>query len=60
MNKRINKLLDKMKKSGIDTLFITDEKNMHYYSGFYKGEGYLVINKDRLIVVTDSRYTEYA
>ncbi len=49
-----------MQEAGIDTLFITDEKNLHYYSGFYKGEGYLVINKNRLIVVTDSRYTEYA
>lgn len=49
-----------MEQSGVDTLFITDEKNMHYYSGFYRGEGYVVINKDRLVVVTDSRYTEYA
>ncbi len=49
-----------MENSGIDTLFITDEKNMYYYSGFYRGEGYVVINKNRLVVVTDSRYTEYA
>lgn len=60
MNPRIQKLLDKMTETGLDTLFITDEQNMYYYSGFYKGEGYLVINKNRLVVVTDSRYTEYA
>lgn len=60
MNPRVQKLLSKMEKEGIDTLFITDEKNMYYYSGFYRGEGYIVINKDRLTVVTDSRYTEYA
>lgn len=60
MNIRVKKLLKKMQEAGIDTLFITDEKNLHYYSGFYKGEGYLVINKNHLVVVTDSRYTEYA
>lgn len=60
MNIRIEKLLKKMSVEGIDSLIITDEKNMHYYSGFYKGEGYLVINKNKLFVVTDSRYTEYA
>lgn len=60
MNSRVQKLLVKMENVGIDTLFITDEMNMYYYSGFYKGEGYVVINKDRLCVVTDSRYTEFA
>lgn len=59
-NTRLEKLLEAMAAKCIDTLFITDEKNMHYYSGFYKGEGYLVINKNRFVVVTDSRYTEYA
>ncbi len=60
MNNRVNKLLEKMSCEKIDTVFITDEKNLYYYSGFYKGEGYLVIGKDKLLVVTDTRYTEYA
>lgn len=60
MNIRLKKLLSKMKDEGIDALFITDEKNMYYYSGFYKGEGYIVIKHDSFYVVTDSRYTEYA
>lgn len=60
MNNRVKKLLNKMSDNKIDTVFITDEKNLYYYSGFYKGEGYLVIGKDKLFVVTDSRYTEYA
>ncbi len=60
MNKRIENLLFEMDKQGIDTAIITDEKNMHYYSGFYRGEGYVVIGKSQLAVVTDSRYTEYA
>lgn len=60
MNTRVQKLLKEMENVGIDTLFITDEMNMYYYAGFYKGEGYVVINKDRMTVVTDSRYTEFA
>ena len=60
MNLRVQKLLLEMENVGIDTLFITDEMNMYYYSGFYKGEGYVVINKNRFVVVTDSRYTEFA
>lgn len=60
MNIRVKKLLEKMSREKVDTVFITDEKNLYYYSGFYKGEGYLVIGKDKLIVVTDTRYTEYA
>lgn len=60
MNNRVKNLITAMTANGIDVLFITDEKNMHYYTGFYQGEGYAVISKDRLVVVTDSRYTEYA
>lgn len=60
MNKRTDLLLDLMDKEGIDALIMTDTKNMHYYSGFYNGEGYIVISKSGFYVVTDSRYTEYA
>lgn len=60
MNPRVNKLLELMANKGIDSLIITDTKNMHYYSGFYSGEGYVVISASDLVVVTDSRYTEYA
>lgn len=60
MNERIDYLLSVMNENGLDAIIITDEKNMHYYSGFYKGEGYLAIRRDCLIVATDSRYTEYA
>ena len=33
---------------------------MYYYSGFYNGEGYVVISRGSCYVVTDFRYTEYA
>lgn len=60
MNDRIKRLMDAMESSCIDNVLITDTKNMHYFSGFYNGEGYLLIGKSGLRVVTDSRYTEYA
>jgi len=60
LNSRIQKLLSLMENEGIDTAIITDPKNMHYYSGFYNGEGYVVISSEKSYVVTDFRYTEYA
>ena len=60
MNKRIQKLIEGMKPLGIDTLIITDSKNMHYYSGMRDGEGCLLISESGCTVYTDSRYTEYA
>ncbi len=60
MNTRIEKLLSAIREASIDNIIITDPKNMHYYSGFYNGEGYLLIGKCGNFIFTDSRYTEYA
>ena len=60
MNNRIEKLFSRMKDIGIDNIIITNPKNMYYFSGFYQGEGYLIIGKAGLVLATDSRYTEYA
>lgn len=49
-----------MKEKGITDVLITDPKNMHYYSGFKNGEGYLLIGDSGFRVVTDSRYSQYA
>ena len=57
---RIKKLLSLLSEASIDNIIITDPKNMHYYSGFYNGEGYLLMGKCGNFLVTDSRYTEYA
>ncbi len=56
----MEKLRIEMRKNELDALLITDQKNMHYYSGFYSGEGYLVIRHDKCFVVTDFRYLEFA
>jgi len=60
LDNRVQRLLDSLKEASIDNIIITDPKNMHYYSGFYNGEGYLLIGKCGRLLVTDSRYTEYA
>lgn len=60
LNTRLKKFTDKIFSSGFDTVILTDPCNMYYYSGFYNGEGCLLIKKDGFYVVTDSRYTEYA
>ena len=61
LNNRVQKLLLSMEEASIDNIIIiTDPKNMYYYSGFYNGEGYLLIGRCGNFLVTDSRYTEYA
>ena len=60
MNNRIKNLIECAYEKNIDNIIITDAKNMHYYSGFYNGEGYIIAGKDGFKVVTDSRYSEYA
>ena len=49
-----------MMAENLEAFIITDEKNMHYYTGFYKGEGYVAVCQDKCFVVTDFRYTEFA
>ena len=51
-----NKITDFLSANKVDMLLVTDEANMRYLSGF-TGEGYLLITKDRGVVVTDLRYT---
>ncbi len=60
MNKRVQNLILMLSEASIDNIIITDPKNMYYYSGFYNGEGYLLIGKCGNFILTDSRYTEYA
>lgn len=60
MKNRIEKLIQLMEKEEIENILITNPKNMYYFSGFYQGEGYLLIGRAGLILVTDSRYTQYA
>ena len=59
MNKRLEKIKEYMRETSLDSLVITDRKNMRYISS-YTGEGYLVLGDKVNYLVTDSRYTEQA
>ena len=54
---RINYLRNEISKADVDSVLITDKENIRYYSGFTGTLAYLIINLDKSIIVTDSRYT---
>lgn len=54
---RLKKLIDTIPANA--TLILSPE-NLYYFSGFTGGEGMLYIDKKRLILFTDSRYTVQA
>jgi Xaa-Pro aminopeptidase len=59
MNKRLEKIKQYMEENSLDSLVVTDRKNMRYLTS-YTGEGYLVLSAKGNYLVTDSRYTEQA
>ncbi len=59
MNKRLINLKEYIKSASLDSIVITDRKNMRYFSG-YTGEGYMVVTEHDSFIVTDFRYTEQA
>ena len=59
MNKRLTKIKEYLKANSMDSLVVTDPKNMRYFAS-YTGEGYLVISEDTYYLVTDFRYITQA
>ena len=59
MKDRPLKLMDGMNLDKHEGALVHDPSNMFYLSG-YTGEGYVLIARDALTVVTDFRYTEQA
>lgn len=57
MEKRIEKLRTLMEGEGVGGAVITSYQNRFYLSGFSGTAGYLIITKNGLYIVTDSRYT---
>ena len=49
-----------MVRRDLDAVFITDEKNQQYLTGFAFSDGYLLILKKEAFLVTDFRYKEAA
>ena len=57
---RIEKLKAKMLTENIDSLLITDMKNIFYLTGFSGTAGTVFLTQKRNIFMTDSRYSEMA
>lgn len=57
---RIMKLRKVMKESGLDGVLLVGDVNRNYFSGFTGDESYSIITENKLIFITDSRFTEQA
>lgn len=57
---RINSFLKALDNLGCDSAIISNRANVQYLSRFTGSSGYLIITKDKRLLVTDSRYTEQA
>ena len=60
MRDRMDLLLAQLPERELDAMLISAPENRRYLSGFTGSAGYLLISKDRAVLVTDSRYTEQA
>ena len=60
MEARIARLRALLAEKIVDAALITKEENVHYFSGFRGDSTALLVTPERLILVTDSRYTEQA
>ena len=58
MENRIQKLLKSVNDS--EAVFISSYPNIFYYSGFKSEDAFLLISKDKRLIITDSRYTVQA
>lgn len=60
MEKRINKLRDKLKEKKIEAFLVTKKENVRYLSGFTGTAGKLLITQNDSIFITDFRYLDQA
>ncbi len=57
---RLERLRKLLSKEGADSVLISKEVNLHYFSGFTGDETYLLITPNDTYLITDARYTEQA
>lgn len=57
---RIERLRALLTEKVVDAVLVTKEENVHYFSGFRGDSTALFVTHERLLLVTDSRYTEQA
>lgn len=60
MEARIARLRALLTEKVVDAVLVTKEENVHYFSGFRGDSTALLVTPERLLLVTDSRYTEQA
>lgn len=65
MQKRWEKVLGSLDEHGVEALLVVKhetvtKENARYISGFTGSSAYIVIHKDRRVLLTDDRYTEQA
>jgi len=56
-DRRRGKLLKLAKKEHVDALLVTNFTNVTYLTGFTGDDSYLLLTRDKAIVLSDSRYT---
>jgi Xaa-Pro aminopeptidase len=59
-NKRILKLMSRMKEEGIETFLIKNSNNVFYFSGVKSSNAWVLIYKEEAWFLTDFRYLEVA
>lgn len=57
---RLERLRAALAEASLDGLIITDASNWHYFSGFTGDAGALLVAREQVVLVTDSRYVEVA
>ena len=57
---RIERLRNLLTQNDIDAIFISQNENRRYLSGFTGSAGFLFISQDKAILATDFRYVEQA
>jgi len=60
MKDRLKRLRQKLAENELDGIFISQEENRRYLSGFDGSAGYLLVTAKDAILATDFRYTEQA
>ena len=54
------KIIDFLRENQLDAIFVQKDENCRYLSKFTGSDSYLLLTKEELYLLTDSRYTEQA
>ena len=60
MSNRIERLRDLLTQNDLDAIFVSQNENRRYLSGFTGSAGFLFISQEKTILATDFRYVEQA